>query len=128
MAGLQRLAGNARRQPTPAERIMWAQLRDSRLDGFKFRQQYTVASFRVDFYCAVGRLVIELDGPIHDTQTNADVERQAYLEQYGYRFLRFTNQQVSDDLPSVLDAIRAAPAAKANSRLNAACCGQRTYD
>jgi very-short-patch-repair endonuclease len=104
--GLRQLAGTARRQPTPQERIMWARLRDSRLAGYKFRQQHPIHSYRVDFYCAAGKLIVELDGPIHDKHAAEDAIRQAFLESFGYRFLRFSNDQVTSDVESVLTKIR----------------------
>jgi very-short-patch-repair endonuclease len=104
--GLQQLAGTAKRQPTPQERIMWARLRDSRLNGYKFRQQHPIHSYRVDFYCAAGKLIVELDGRIHQKQADEDAIRQAFLERFGYRFLRFTNDQVTSNVDTVLAKIR----------------------
>ena len=106
--GLKGLGAQAKRQPTPAERILWWQLRDSRLDGYKFRQQYRVENYRVDFYCAARKLVVELDGPIHEKQGSEDAERQQHLEQLGYRFMRFKNDQLTLNLPEVLTKIRDA--------------------
>jgi leucyl-tRNA synthetase len=104
--GLHQLAGNARREPTPQERIMWAHLRNSRLSGYKFRQQHLIHNYRVDFYCAAGKLIIELDGPIHDNQAADDAIRQTLLESFGYQFLRFTNDQVTSNVDAVLARIR----------------------
>jgi very-short-patch-repair endonuclease len=106
--GLRRLRSEAVRKPTPAERIMWAQLRDSRFEGHKFRREYTVERYRADFYCAARRLILEIDGSIHDLQKAEDAARQAELERHGFRFLRFSNDQVFNDLPTVLNTIRAA--------------------
>src|SRR3954471_20784005 len=85
--GLRDLARRARRESTPAERLLWAQVRDSNLAGYKFRQQYRVERYRADFYCAAGKLIVELDGAIHDHQTVEDAERQRFLEGFGYRFV-----------------------------------------
>ncbi|MBC6430719.1 DUF559 domain-containing protein [Nostoc sp. HG1] len=60
--------------------------------GFKFRRQHPVGRFILDFYCPVCQLVIELDGAIHDNQTNYDADRTKYLETYGYKVLRFQNE------------------------------------
>jgi len=65
-------------------------------------------NFRVDFYCPSGKLVIELDGPIHERQAEDDAERQQYLERFGYRFQRFTNDEVVDGVQTVLMKIRQA--------------------
>jgi len=109
-AKLQR-AKELRRQMTPAEHRLWQRLRANRLDGFHFRRQQIIAGFIVDFYCHQADLIIEVDGPIHSDQHAADEEREAILSSRELRVLRFTNAQVLQDLPSVLDTIREALAA-----------------
>ena len=109
-AKLQR-AKELRRQMTPAERRLWQRLRANRLDGLHFRRQQIIAGFIVDFYCHQADLIIEVDGPIHSDQHAADEEREAILSSRELRVLRFTNAQVLQDLPSVLDTIREASAA-----------------
>ena len=64
--------------------------------------------YRVDFYCAAAKLVVELDGPIHDKQVEEDAVRQAALESFGYRILRFKNEEVGANLEDVLAKIREA--------------------
>jgi very-short-patch-repair endonuclease len=103
--GLRRLGAEAKRQPTPAERIPWSLLRNRRLARYKFRQQHRIGMYRVDFYCPAGKLVIELDGPIHDSTASEDTERQQYLERFAYRFLRFKNEEVIEQRIEVLDKI-----------------------
>jgi very-short-patch-repair endonuclease len=103
--GLRQLGSEAKSQPTPTERILWARLRDSRFGGYKFRQQYRVHLYRVDFYCASAKLVVELDGPVHDEQAKEDAVRQADLESFGFRVLRFKNEEVASSLDSVLAKI-----------------------
>jgi very-short-patch-repair endonuclease len=95
-----------RRQATPAEVVLWEALRDRRLDGLKFRRQHGLGPFVLDFFCAAHGLVIELDGVIHDYQVEQDAYRTEYLAQYGFRVVRFRNEEVFRDLPSVLDCIR----------------------
>ena len=97
-----------RQRQTPAERKLWAVLRDSRLDGWKFRRQHPAGRFVLDFYCPAAALVIELDGPIHAYQADYDDARTFYLETCGARVLRFRNDEVMTDLNGVLDRIRAA--------------------
>ena len=97
-----------RRHMTPAERRLWQRLRTNRLDGFHFRRQQIIAGFIVDFYCHQANLIIEVDGPIHDDQRAADEEREAILCSGELRVLRFTNAEILQDLPSVLDSIREA--------------------
>jgi very-short-patch-repair endonuclease len=97
-----------RQNPTPAEEAMWALLRDRRLAGFKFRRQHHIRGYLVDLSCFAKRLVVELDGPVHDTQKEADAERQAVIESFGYSVLRFTNDEVLQNSDSVLDRLIAA--------------------
>ncbi len=59
----------------------------------------------LDFFCPAAKLVIEVDGAIHDSQREQDAARTEHLEQYGYRALRFTNEHVLANLDTVLDAI-----------------------
>ena len=65
-----------RRHETAAEALLWQAIRNRKLNGRKFRRQVPIGAFVVDFYCASERLVIELDGPIHEDQQEADQLRQ----------------------------------------------------
>jgi very-short-patch-repair endonuclease len=76
--------------------------------GAKFRRQHAIDRYVADFYCPKVGLVVELDGPIHDSQAVADAQRQAYIESLGLRVLRFTNNDVLHNLPKVLETIRQA--------------------
>jgi len=104
-------AKELRRHMRPAERRPWQRLRANRLDGFHFRRQQIIAGFVVDFYCHRANLIIEVDGPIHHDQRAADEEREAVLCSGELHVLRFTNAQILQDLPSVMDTIREALAA-----------------
>jgi len=73
---------------------------------FVFRRQHPVEAFFVDFYCASARLVIEVDGPVHETRADDDRQRQEYLESLGLRVLRFSNADVFTRLDAVVDEIR----------------------
>jgi very-short-patch-repair endonuclease len=99
-------ARNLRERATVAEKILWNELRGRKLDGMKFRRQHALGPFVVDFCCAEQRLVIEVDGEIHDEQRDQDAARSEHLSQYGYHVLRFTNQQVLHEIAAVLEAIR----------------------
>ncbi len=72
-------AKELRRQMTRAERNLWRQLRANRLNGYQFRRQQVIDGFIVDFYCHALQLIIEVDGPIHDQQTEQDREREYVL-------------------------------------------------
>jgi very-short-patch-repair endonuclease len=99
-------ARELRQKMTPAERRLWQQLRANRLDNWHFRRQQIIDGFIVDFYCHRAGLVIEVDGPIHEDQQEADAEREAILRARELTILRFTNRQVMNDMPSVLQEIR----------------------
>jgi very-short-patch-repair endonuclease len=68
----------------------------------KFRSQHPLGRFIADFYCAQVRLVIEVDGPVHSKQAEYDEARTQHFDTYGYQVVRFTNQEVLDNLPAVL--------------------------
>ncbi len=95
-------ARQLRRNQTEAERKLWLWLRDRGLDGEKFRRQHPIGYFIVDFCCPERSLVIELDGGQHATRMEADRERTEFLEQSGYRVLRFWNHEVIGDMEAVL--------------------------
>ena len=102
------VARGLRKQPTRSEALLWQALRGRQLEGYRFRRQQPFGPFVVDFYCSSRRLVVEVDGPIHDSQREADRTRQQLLESLGLRFLRLPAAMVEDDLPAALDAIRGA--------------------
>src|SRR5690349_6336776 len=85
---LKPLARELRRTQTEAEQALWAAIRGRKVAGFRFQRQRVFRSYVVDFYCPEARLVIEVDGPIHDKQQDKDANRQTQLEDYGFRFLR----------------------------------------
>jgi len=91
------LARQLRLNPTPAERHAWSLLRNRAVLGLKFRRQHVLHGFIVDFYCIAERLVLELDGNVHDApdQRSYDVARDAFLEAGGYRVVRIRNRDVS---------------------------------
>ena len=97
-----------RRNPTPSEERLWRRLRDRRLLGLKFRRQHAIDRFIVDFYCAEARLIVEVDGPVHERSVQADAVRQDVLDSRGWRVLRFTNSEVDNSLMDVLRRIEEA--------------------
>lgn len=102
------LAREMRKAPTQAEDALWQRLRRHGVLGFKFRRQHPVDRFIVDFFCTDARLVIEVDGPIHDYSPEGDALRQEFLEGLGLRVLRFTNDEVQQQINSVVGQIEAA--------------------
>ena len=100
------LAREFRKEPTPSEDILWQALRGKKLDGIKFRRQQPVGYFVVDFYNSVYRLVVEVDGLIHESQQEADASRQQILEELGLNVLRIKAEVVENNLPMTLNLIR----------------------
>ena len=105
---MQAVARELRKNPTAAENTLWQAIRKRQLDGRKFRRQVAIGAFVVDFYCASERLAIEVDGPVHHTQQEADQIRQELIESLGIYFVRLTNAEVEHHLPNALNKIRRA--------------------
>ena len=96
-----------RKRMTDAERRLWYYLRDRRLGGWKFRRQYPVGPYIVDFICPEKNVVIEVDGGQHAENEEMDLQRSAYLNKMGYRVFRFWNNQVLQETEAILEAILA---------------------
>ena len=98
---------------TQPERELWIALRAKRFSGVKFSRQVVIDRYIVDFVARTSRLIIEVDGDTHAGNEARDDRRTAWLEQRGYRVLRFTNSDVMGNLESVLnhigDALLTAP-------------------
>ena len=101
------VARRLRKEPTSTEAILWERLRRRQL-GQKFRRQVAIGPFVVDFLCTTAHLVVEVDGPIHASQQQADQERQALLETLGLQFIRIPTDDIEHHLAEVVDKIRAA--------------------
>lgn len=104
---IHRRARELRKQMTPSERLLWDALRGNSLNGFKFRRQHPVKNFIVDFYCHEIKLVIEVDGGIHQQkdQEEYDSGRTFELEELGLRIIRFRNEDVLESLETVVTQI-----------------------
>lgn len=101
-------ARSLRREATPGERALWACLRGGRLNGHKFSRQMPIGPYFADFLCRASRLVVELDGISHDGRIAFDQARDAFLANDGYQVIRFSNQEVFDNLEGVVAAISQA--------------------
>jgi very-short-patch-repair endonuclease len=101
---LTRVARTLRANQTEAEERLWSHIRSRRLEGEKFVRQLQIDGYVPDFACRTARLAIELDGGQHDPAR--DEARTAIIEQYGYRVLRFWNNDALADTDAVLEAIR----------------------
>jgi very-short-patch-repair endonuclease len=95
-----------RSNQTKAEKILWWYLRD-RKTGVKFKRQHSLGGYILDFYCADKKIIIELDGEIHNTEEakKYDAVRDKYFKELGYIILRFLNSEVENDIEKVLDKI-----------------------
>jgi very-short-patch-repair endonuclease len=98
-------ARELRHEMTPAEKILWEELRGNKL-GIYFRRQQVILGFIVDFYCHKADLVIEVDGRIHDRQKDEDAHRDKVLSEMGLHVIRFQNEEVEKDLTGVMGKIR----------------------
>jgi len=100
-------AKKLRANTTPHERTLWRALKERPMEGTHFRRQAPIGRYVVDFLCPAKRLIIELDGGHHNDDATAkrDSERQAWLEQEGYRVIRFWNSDVAGDLRAVMEKI-----------------------
>jgi very-short-patch-repair endonuclease len=98
---------NLRTAATTAERILWAALRRRQLHGFKFRRQHPVGHYVLDFYCVQRKLAIEVDGASHliGEGPDRDEDRTRFLAREGMRVLRFTNNEVKEELEGVVQVV-----------------------
>ncbi|HSU15946.1 endonuclease domain-containing protein [Longimicrobium sp.] len=103
-------AREMRKASTRAEDVLWQQVRRGALDGYRFRRQHAVGRFVFDLYCRARKLVVEVDGEYHDEeeQRMRDEYRTRALEQSGFKVIRFRNEEVLNDVASVLAKIAAA--------------------
>ena len=98
-------AKELRREMTPAEKLLWQEVRAKKL-GVRFRRQQVIAGFIVDFYCHKAGLVVEVDGDIHDLQQDEDARREKVLHELGMRVIRFGNDEFVKDLSTVVGKVR----------------------
>jgi very-short-patch-repair endonuclease len=100
------IAKALRKRLTDTERLLWRHLRAKQLEGLKFRRQEPIGRYIVDFVCHEKRIVIEVDGSQHTIEKNKDAERDKWLNEQGYKVLRFWNNEVLTNIEGVLQTIR----------------------
>jgi len=94
-----------RKNPTETESMIWKNIKTNKI-GFHFRQQHIINNFIVDFVCLEKRFIIEIDGKIHDYQLESDEERQKILESFDFVILRFTNEEIKNNLENIITKIK----------------------
>jgi very-short-patch-repair endonuclease len=106
-----------RRTMTPAERVLWRRVRNRGFMGCKFRRQQVIDGYFADFYCEEARLVVELDGPVHDKPARRahDKHRDAVMAARGLTVLRIRNSEVLQNMDTALDKIKAALPARTSA-------------
>jgi very-short-patch-repair endonuclease len=100
------VARQFRKKPTSSENILWQALRGRKLEGRKFKRQQPIGAFIVDFFCGAERLVVEVDGGVHESQQEADRQRQELLESLGLRVVRVSSELVERNLEQALTLVR----------------------
>jgi very-short-patch-repair endonuclease len=100
-------AKELRKCETGAEKILWARLHKNQIMGLQFRRQHPINRFIADFYCARIKLVIEVDGSIHELPENQDYDigRSEILNDFGIKVIRFSNEQIIEDIEEVISNI-----------------------
>jgi very-short-patch-repair endonuclease len=101
-------ARRLRNEMTVAEVRLWMRLQRHQIDGHRFRRQVPIGPYVLDFLCVKSRLVIEVDGGQHSTAGEKDDRRTAWLEERGFRVLRFWNNEVLQETDGVVARIREA--------------------
>src|SRR3989338_7175227 len=96
-----------RKKATSTEEKLWSEIRNNKL-GVKFKRQHSISGYILDFYCAEKKLIVELDGEIHNKKESIeyDTVRDKFFKELGYRTIRFSNNKVTEDMKSVLDKIK----------------------
>ena len=101
------VAKDLRLHETEAEKLLWSKLSNKQL-GVRFRRQHPIYSYIADFYCHSCKLVVEVDGPSHDTEENKsyDACRTDGFKEFDIKVLRFTNHEVLNDIDRVVEIIK----------------------
>jgi very-short-patch-repair endonuclease len=88
--------------------MLWGVVRANRFGGYKFKRQESIGQYLVDFVCYAAKLVVEVDGQVHDGRADEDAERTEELQKRGFRVIRFTADEVRNNLEGVAIAIELA--------------------
>ncbi len=94
-----------RENMTASEKLLWERLKTKQICGIRFRRQHPIFIFIADFYCHEARLVVEIDGEIHNQQIEYDDGRSAEMEKFFIKIIRFTNYEVENKIDEVIENI-----------------------
>jgi len=94
-----------RKKMTHPEKLLWEKLKHKQINGLRFRRQHPIDFFIADFYCHAAKLVVEIDGEIHEGKKDYDDGRLAGMEKYLIRVIRFTNKEVENNIEQVINLI-----------------------
>jgi very-short-patch-repair endonuclease len=99
-------ARNLRKEMTEQEKALWSRIRGRKINGLYFRRQHPYGIYILDFFCFEANLVIEVDGLIHLSRREYDLERTKYIESSGLRLIRFTNTEIENKIDWVIEKIK----------------------
>ncbi len=102
------IAKELRKNMTPAEKLLWNELRNRKVENCKFRRQHPIDIFIADFYCHEKKTVVEVDGEIHNNQKEYDIGRTAEIESFGIMVIRFTNHEIETNIKLAIEKIEEA--------------------
>ena len=100
------LAQALRLKLTPAEELLWSRIGNKQLNGLRFRSPHPIGRYIADFYCHELKLIVEVDGDIHDSRQEYDENRDAFLAAGGYAVVRVSNDEVLNSIDQVISKIR----------------------
>ena len=100
-------ARQLRNNTTPQEKKLWFYLRNNQINNYRFRRQYPIGKYIVDFVCRSKNLIIEIDGGQHNDKINIeyDKERTQYLQSRGFNVIRFWNNEIDENIEEVYNKI-----------------------
>jgi very-short-patch-repair endonuclease len=104
-AKIRNFSRSLRKNPTDAEKKLWAHLRRKQISGRRFRRQHPLGRYIVDFVCLEAKLIVEIDGGQHAESVHDDTQRTQWLQRQGFRVARFWNNEVLGETESVLTEI-----------------------
>jgi len=95
-----------RKNMTISEKLLWEKLKGKQINGLRFRRQHPIEFFIADFYCHEIRLVVEIDGEVHNENQEYDDGRSAEMEKFDIKIIRFNNDEVENDIEKIISEIK----------------------